>query len=260
MNLLEVKELSVQAKNQPFVKGISFDVQCGDWLAIVGQSGSGKSVTASAIGRLLNPDLSTTGTVRFKGENILAMPAKKMREIRGKGISYIFQDYQSSFTPFMTIGRHFDEYQRTHLKTHKAQRLENTQLALLSVGLSAELLSRYPFQLSGGQLQRAAIALALLLKPDLVIADEPTTALDSISSFRILQLLAQLQQETSCAILYITHNFRHAAKYADRILVMKEGEIVEQGVQAEILASPEHAYTRALIDAIPVLKKVESKV
>lgn len=134
-----------------------------------------------------------------------------MREIRGKGISYIFQDYQSSFTPFMTIGRHFDEYQRTHLKTHKAQRLENTQLALLSVGLSAELLSRYPFQLSGGQLQRAAIALALLLKPDLVIADEPTTALDSISSFRILQLLAQLQQETSCAILYITHNFRHAA-------------------------------------------------
>lgn len=255
MSVLEVKKLTVGTKSQKIVKGISFDVQRGDWLAVVGQSGSGKSMTASAIGGLLMPNLSAGGTIRFNGNDLLEMPSKKMREIRGKGIVYIFQDYQSSFTPFLTIGKHFDEYQRTHLSIKKSKRIENTQQALLSVGLAADLSARYPFQLSGGQLQRAAIALALLMKPDLVIADEPTTALDSISSYRILQLLAKLQGETGCAILYITHDLRHAAKYADRILVMKEGHIVEQGEQAQILACPEHTYTRLLIDAVPVLKQ-----
>ncbi|WP_142829952.1 ABC transporter ATP-binding protein [Planococcus soli] len=258
MSVLEVKKLTVGTKNQPFVKGISFDVQRGGWVAVVGQSGSGKSMTASAIGGLLMPNLSADGTIRFNGNDILEMPSKKMRKIRGKGIAYIFQDYQSSFTPFLTIGKHFDEYQRTHLSIKKSKRIENTQQALLSVGLAADLSTRYPFQLSGGQLQRAAIALALLMKPDLVIADEPTTALDSISSYRILQLLAKLQRETGCAILYITHDLRHAAKYADRILVMKEGHIVEQGEQAKILACPEHTYTRSLIEAVPVLKQTSN--
>lgn len=255
MSLLEVKELTVGTKSQKIVKEISFDIQRGEWLAVVGQSGSGKSMAASAIGGLLKPNLSATGSVRFNGNNILDMPPKKIRKLRGNEIAYIFQDYQSSFTPFLTIGKHFDEYQRTHLSIGRAQRIKNTQQVLISVGLSAELTGRYPFQLSGGQLQRVAIALALLLKPELVVADEPTTALDSISSFRILQLLATLQKETGCAILFITHDLRHAAKYADRILVMKEGHIVEQGEQAKILVSPEHAYTRALIDAIPTLKQ-----
>lgn len=259
MSLLEVKGLTVRTKSQAFVKEISFDIEAGQWLAVVGQSGSGKSMTASAIGRLLKPNLSATGVVRFEGTNILELSPQKMRAVRGNRIAYIFQDYQSSFTPFLTIGKHFDEYQQTHLNLGKSKRIENTQQALRSVGLSAELSGRYPFQLSGGQLQRAAIALALLLEPDLVIADEPTTALDSISSFRILQLLANLQQKTGCAILYITHDLRHAAKYADRILVMKEGQIVEQGEQSQILAFPEHAYTRSLIDAIPVLKQVENQ-
>ena len=258
MSLLEVKGLTVGTKSQQMVKGISFDIQRGEWLAVVGQSGSGKSMTASAIGGLLKPNLSAAGTIRFNGNDILGIPPKNMRRIRGKEIAYIFQDYQSSFTPFLTIGKHFDEYQRTHLSLGKSERMENTQQALLSLGLSAELSGRYTFQLSGGQLQRVAIALALLLKPDLVIADEPTTALDSISSFRILQLLAKLQQETGCAIFYITHDLRHASKYADRILVMKEGHIVEQGGQARILACPEHAYTRALIDAIPVFKQTKN--
>lgn len=255
MSLLEVDGLSVGVDTQQIVKEISFEIQRGDWLAVVGQSGSGKSVTASAIGGLLKPNLSATGMVRFNGANLMELTSKEMRKVRGKAISYVFQDYQSSFTPFLTIGKHFDEYQRTHLTAGKSRRMQNTQQALLSVGLDAELSSRYPFQLSGGQLQRVAIALALLLKPDLVIADEPTTALDSISSYRILQLLEKLRKETGCAILYITHDLRHAANYADHILVMKEGQIVEQGEQTKILACPEHAYTRALIDAIPVFKK-----
>lgn len=258
MSLLKVDKLTVETKDQKIVKEISFEVNPGDWLAIVGQSGSGKSMTASAIGQLLKPNLQATGTIELNGNNILAMSSKKMRAIRGKQIAYIFQDYQSSFTPFLTIGKHFDEYQRTHLRVTKAQRIKNTQEALISVGLAEDLASRYPFQLSGGQLQRAAIALALLLKPDLVIADEPTTALDSISSFRILLLLAKLQKETGCAILFITHDLRHASKYADRILVMKEGHIIEQGNQHAILEFPKHAYTQSLVDAIPVLKKHEN--
>lgn len=258
MSLLEVEGLCVGVDSRKIVKEISFEIQQGDWLAVVGQSGSGKSVTASAIGGLLKPNLWAAGEIRFNGSNLLETSAKKMRERRGKEIAYIFQDYQSSFTPFLTIGKHFDEYQRTHLSIAKLQRIENTKQALLSVGLASELLNRYPFQLSGGQLQRAAIALALLLKPDLVIADEPTTALDSISSFRILQLLAKLKEETGCAILFITHDLRHAAQFADHILVMKEGEIVEQGEQKHLLARPDHAYTRSLIDAIPVFKRQES--
>lgn len=254
MSLVKVEKLSVQTKNQKIVKDISFEVQQDEWLAIVGQSGSGKSMTASAIGQLLKPNLQATGNIFFNGVNVLELPAKKMRAIRGKKIAYIFQDYQNSFTPFLTIGKHFDEYQRAHLRASKLQRQQNTQKALVSVGLTEELAGRYPFQLSGGQLQRAAIALALLLKPDLVIADEPTTALDSISSFRILQLLAALQEETGCAILHITHDLRHAAKYADRIVVMKEGYIVEQGQQSAIMKCPKHAYTQLLIDAIPALK------
>lgn len=257
MSLLKVDRLIVETKEQQIVKDISFEVERGDWLAIVGQSGSGKSMTASAIGQLLKPNLQATGLIELDGKNVLEMSSRKMRAIRGKKIAYIFQDYQSSFTPFLTIGKHFDEYQRTHLRMTKAQRKKNTQEALVSVGLTEDLASSYPFQLSGGQLQRAAIALALLLKPDLVIADEPTTALDSISSFRILQLLAKLQEETGCAILFITHDLRHASKYADRILVMKEGHIVEQGDQSAILEFPKHAYTQSLVDAIPVLRKPE---
>lgn len=253
MNLLEVNELTIQAATQQIVKRISFTVEPGNWLAIVGQSGSGKSMATSAIGQLLAPNLKADGEILFNGSNLLKMTAKKMNAIRGKQIAYIFQDYQNSFTPFMTIGKHFEEYQRTHLQVSKTQRLQNRRQALASVGLGEEFVNRYPFQLSGGQLQRTAIALALLLKPALVIADEPTTALDSISSYRILKLLERLQKETGCAILHITHDLRHAANYADRVLVMKEGSILEQGDQLQIMGFPQHAYTKSLLEAIPSL-------
>lgn len=260
MNLLKVGKLNVSSKQAVIVKDVSFEVQKGEWVAIVGQSGSGKSLTASAIGQLLEPNLHAGGEVHYKGENLLDLTPKNIRKLRGMSISYIFQDYQGSFTPFLTIGQHFEEFLKTHLKLSKSSRKACTIEALESVGLQPEIYQRYPFQLSGGQLQRVSIALALLLKPDLLIADEPTTALDSITSFKILQLLAHLQKETGCAILFITHDLRHVRKYADRILVMKDGEIIEYGDKWQLLNHPRHSYTDRLIQASPSLRSVHSLI
>lgn len=255
MTLLSVQKLTVQIGGAPLVKEVSFDIQKGEWLAIIGQSGSGKSVTASAIGRLLASNLNASGKAIYNGVDLLQLDGKQMRRLRGTAISYIFQDYQGSFTPFHTIGRHFDEFLKTHFRLPKKRRREMAERALESVGLQPELYTRYPFQLSGGQLQRSSIALALLTKPELVIADEPTAALDSISAFKVLGLLAELQQETGCAMLFITHDLRHVRKYADQIVVMKEGTVVEKGEKNSVLSQPQHSYTRSLIVASPSLSE-----
>lgn len=254
MTLLKVENFSVSSRELIIVKNLTFEVRKGEWLGIVGQSGSGKSMTATAIGRLLNPNLSAEGKVMYGGENLLGMKSKEFRKIRGKQLSFIFQDYQGSFTPFLTIGQHFDEFLKTHSKETKQKRREMSITMLESVGLKAEIWGRYPFQLSGGQLQRVSIAIALILKPDLLIADEPTSALDSISSFQILQLLSDLQKETGCAILFITHDLGHVRKHADRILVMKEGSVIEMGEKDQLIQKPGHPYTKELILASPTLR------
>jgi peptide/nickel transport system ATP-binding protein len=259
LSILEVHHLSVAGRQTRIVHDISFDVKRGEWLALVGQSGSGKSITASAIGQLLSPNLQATGEVRYADKNLLALSASEMLQIRGKRLSYIFQDYQGSFTPFLTIGRHFEEYQQRHLTVSKKERVQQAMQALVSVGLSEELYTRYPFQLSGGQLQRVSIAMAFLLKPEILIADEPTTALDSVSSYRVLELLSRIQDETGCAILFITHDLRHVRKYADRIAVMKDGEIIEMGAKHEVLNRPVHPYTELLIKSAPSLKGLTSQ-
>ena len=258
MNLLTVSNLLIAKKHKNLVENISFEIRKGEWLSIVGQSGSGKSLTAFAIGKLLEPTLLATGQVLFEGENLLDLTPNKMRKLRGNRIPYIFQDYQGSFSPFLSIGQHFEEFLKTHLKLSKAERRKKSADALASVGLQPEIYDRYPFQLSGGQLQRVSISLALLLEPDLLIADEPTTALDSISSFKVLQLLADLQRETGCAILFITHDLRHVRKYADRLLVMKEGRIIEQGEKHQLLNNPKHSYTQLLIKASLSLRTTSS--
>ncbi len=181
-----------------------------------------------------------------------------MRALRGKRISYIFQDYQGAFTPFRSIGAHFDEYQKVHGEKSRTAHRDQAAEALESVGLDAALLRRYPFQLSGGQLQRAAIATALLLSPRLLIADEATTALDSVSGHRVLELLARKQRETGCAILFITHDWRHVRRYANRLAVMQDGRIVESGGKHRILDHPQHEYTRKLIEAAPILGRSSS--
>ncbi|MDW7615899.1 ABC transporter ATP-binding protein [Peribacillus simplex] len=260
MSILSVRHLKIMGKQNQIVKDLSLELYEGEWFALVGQSGSGKSMTVMAIGQLLAQNLQAKGEIWYGGKNLLTLSTSEIRQIRGKRLAYIFQDYQGSFTPFLTIGQHFEEYQRTHLNLSKKARHKQAVNALISVGLNEGIYSRYPFQLSGGQLQRVSISIALLLEPDILIADEPTTALDSVSSFKVLQLLSRLQEETGCAILFITHDLRHVRKYADRIAVMKDGTIVETGDKNQVLNHPQHTYTNKLIQSSPSLSRIPFKL
>ncbi|WP_434748748.1 ABC transporter ATP-binding protein [Paenibacillus amylolyticus] len=251
--ILSIEELSIFSREHTIVDRVSLAVREGEFMALVGQSGSGKSLLSQAIGQLLPPNLRASGRVLFEGSNLLKRKPKEMRALRGRDISYIFQDYQGAFTPFRSIGGHFDEYQKVHGEKSASIRKKRAAEALESVGLSPELLRRYPFQLSGGQLQRASIATSLMLSPRLLIADEATTALDSMSAHRVMELLARKQAETGCAILFITHDWRHVRRYANRLAVMKEGQVVESGGKHRILDHPQHEYTRQLIEAAPIL-------
>ncbi|WP_172255276.1 ATP-binding cassette domain-containing protein [Saccharibacillus deserti] len=253
--ILSIEELSIAGQDRKIVDNVSLAVREGEFMALVGQSGSGKSLLSQAIGQLLPPNLHASGRIMFDGSNLLERTPKEMRALRGSRISYIFQDYQGAFTPFRSIGAHFDEYQKVHGEKSAAVRRAKAAEALESVGLEAKLLRRYPFQLSGGQLQRVSIATALLLSPRLLIADEVTTALDSVSGHRVLELLARKQAETGCAILFITHDWRHVRRYANRLSVMQEGRIVESGGKHRILDHPQHEYTRQLIAAAPILSR-----
>nr|WP_154985708.1 ABC transporter ATP-binding protein [Paenibacillus xylanexedens] len=251
--ILSTQDLSILSRERTIVDSVSLAVREGEFMALVGQSGSGKSLLSQAIGQLLPTNLRASGCILFEGSNLLERKPKEMRALRGREISYIFQDYQGAFTPFRSIGGHFDEYQKVHGEKSATIRKKRAAEALESVGLSPGLLRRYPFQLSGGQLQRASIATSLMLSPRLLIADEATTALDSMSAHRVMELLARKQAETGCAILFITHDWRHVRRYANRLSVMKEGKIVESGGKHRILDHPQHEYTRQLIEAAPVL-------
>ncbi|CAG9622747.1 ABC transporter ATP-binding protein [Sutcliffiella rhizosphaerae] len=253
--ILSLEQLTITNKETRLVDHVSLSIKDGEWFALVGQSGSGKSLLSHSIGQISSPNLKVNGKILFKGKDLLTFTQKEMRRIRGKEIAYIFQDYQSSFTPFRTIGQHLDEYQKAHGILDKKERLQNSIHSLHFVGLEDALYNRYPFQLSGGQLQRVSIASALLLSPDLIIADEITTALDSVSGHHVLELLASKQKETGCTILFITHDWRHVRRYADRLAIMKDGNIVEKGSKHRILDHPSHQYTKELISAAPFLGK-----
>lgn len=251
--ILSVEQVTIRSRENIIVDQVSLQIRAGQWFALVGQSGSGKSLLSQAIGQMLAPNLQVEGKISFKGRDLFTLSRKEMRTLRGSKISYIFQDYQGSFTPFRTIAQHFEEYQKNHTTRSAKERKDEAMRALQSVGLEEMLYHRYPFQLSGGQLQRVSIALALLLSPDLLIADEATTALDSVSGHRILELLARRQRETGCAILFITHDWRHVRRYADHIAVMKEGTIVESGGKHRVLDHPKDDYTKQLIQGAPTL-------
>ncbi|KKI93186.1 peptide ABC transporter ATPase [Bacillus sp. SA1-12] len=251
--MLSIEQVSISSREKKIVDNVSLSIHKGEWYALVGQSGSGKSLLSQAIGQMLPPNLEIEGNILFNGQDLVTFSRKQMRSIRGQQLTYIFQDYHGSFTPFRTIGQHFDEYQKAHgifdRKTRRLKAKEELEL----VGLDETVYNRYPFQLSGGQLQRVSIAMALLLSPDLLIADEITTALDSVSGHRILDLLTKRQKETGCTILFITHDWRHVRRYATRLAVMKEGKIVESGEKHRILEHPVHEYTKQMIKAAPTL-------
>jgi peptide/nickel transport system ATP-binding protein len=257
-HLLEVRNLSVtfHTGRGPVraVKNVSWHLDRGEVLAILGESGSGKSVSASAILDLIDcpPGEITSGELLFEGRDLLRMSREERRNINGKRIAMIFQDPLSHLNPVYTVGWQIEETMVIH-GTSRANARKETIALLEKVGIPEPQASaqKYPHQFSGGQRQRLMIAMALALRPDILIADEPTTALDVTVQAQILVLLEKLQEETGMGLLLITHDLGVVAEVADRVVVMNGGEIVEQGSASEVYANPRHPYTRKLIAAAP---------
>ncbi|MDE1157478.1 MAG: ABC transporter ATP-binding protein [Neorhizobium sp.] len=257
-HLLDVKNLSVQFHTAggivKAVRNISWHLDRGETLAILGESGSGKSVSASAIMNLIDmpPGEITSGEVLFEGRNLLTMPTSERRAINGRRIAMIFQDPLGHLNPVYTVGWQLIETMRIH-GIDKAAAEKRALELFTRVGLPQPeaAMHKYPHQFSGGQRQRVMIAMALAMKPDIVIADEPTTALDVTVQAEVLALLAELQRETGMGLLLITHDLGVVAEVADRVVVMNSGEIVETGTPQEVYHNPQHPYTKKLIGAAP---------
>jgi oligopeptide/dipeptide ABC transporter ATP-binding protein len=238
------------------VAGVSFDLNPGETLGLVGESGCGKTVTAMSILRLLpSPPATVSGDIRFLGEELLSAPEDRLRRIRGNRIAMIFQEPMTALNPVLTIGEQVMEVLRLHRGLNNSQAQAEAVLALTRVGLpeAERRLSQYPHQLSGGLRQRALIAMALACDPELLIADEPTTALDVTIQAQILALLSRLKAELGLSILFITHNLGIVAQTSDRVAVMYAGLIVEQALTRELFKHPSHPYTRGLLAAVPRL-------
>jgi microcin C transport system ATP-binding protein len=257
--LLQVRDLSVDFRQGESVthavKGVSFDIARGETLALVGESGSGKSVSALSILKLLPYPAAhhPSGSVQFNGEELLDADESDLRRVRGNDITMIFQEPMTSLNPLHSVERQIGEILELHQGMGETQARERTLELLNKVGIRdpETRLGSYPHQLSGGQRQRVMIAMALANNPDLLIADEPTTALDVTVQAQILKLLKELQAEFGMAILLITHDLGIVRHFADKVCVMKQGEIVERGPVADIFKAPQHAYTKHLLEAEP---------
>jgi ABC-type dipeptide/oligopeptide/nickel transport system ATPase component len=255
-NILEVQDLAVHfGRGDGLVKavdGISFSIRRGETLSLVGESGSGKSISALALTRLApRAAVVAGGRGFFEGAHLLTLPERDLRTIRGRSISYIFQEPMTSFNPVFTIGWQIGEALKLHRKG--INRKAEVAALLERVHLPARLMKAYPHQMSGGQLQRCMIAMALACSPGLLVADEPTTALDVTVQREILNLLAELSRQENLSVLMITHNLGIVSDLADRVCVMQKGRIVEEGVTARVLDNPQHEYTRQLMAAVPRL-------
>jgi peptide/nickel transport system ATP-binding protein len=258
--ILQVRDLKVSFRTEQgmvqAIDGVSFDVREGEVLGIAGESGSGKTVTLLAVmGLITDPNAIITGSIQYRGRELVGMPARGMRDLRGREIAMIFQDPMTALTPVYTIGWQIVEQIRAHQSISRTAAWDKAVALLAEVNIPkpAEAAHRYPHQLSGGMRQRAVIAMALSCNPALLVADEPTTALDVTVQAQILDLLRKLQKTHGSAIVFITHDLGVMAELADRIMVMYAGRIVERSTRADILADPRHPYTRALLDSIPPL-------
>lgn len=251
MNIVEVEQLKVwdTRTDQVLIEDSSFKVRKGSCMAIVGESGSGKSVTCRALMRLNTPHIRQSGKILFQGEELNQLSEQEMRRRRGKHLCMILQHGMSAFDPSCVVGVHIRETLQTHYNWNIRELERRMCHAMESVRLRnpAEILNQYPYQLSGGMLQRIMIALALVLEPDLIIADEPTTALDTISQYEVLEQLIQLRERIGCSMIFVSHDLGVVQKIADDVLVMKDGQIVEQGRMKSVLQEPAHAYTRYLV-------------
>ena len=255
-HILEVKNLSVHfGHGDELVKavdGVSYTIARGETLALVGESGSGKSISALSITKLApRAARFEGGQVMFGGQDMLLLSGPELRNIRGSQISYIFQEPMVSFNPVFTIGWQIEEALRLHRKG--IDRKAEIERLLDLVHLPDRLARAYPHQMSGGQLQRCMIAMALACSPELLVADEPTTALDVTVQREILCLLAELREKVGLSTLMITHNFGIVSDLADRVCVMQKGKIVEEGATRQVLDDPRHDYTKQLMAAVPRL-------
>jgi len=258
--VLSVRDLKVATRGrQPndILKGISFDIHPGETLCLVGESGSGKSVTSLVAMDLLPRDelRATAGTVRLNGEDILTATPARTKTLRGAEMAMIFQEPMTALNPVLTIGLQMDEVYWAHTKMRPKERRDAALAAFEAVHLPdpQRIYDSYPHQLSGGQRQRVMIAMALALKPKLLIADEPTTALDVTTQKQILSLIRELQDKQNTAVLFITHDMGVVVDIADRVCVMRRGEIVETGPVEQVLSRPREAYTRDLLQSVPSL-------
>ncbi|TXN53741.1 ABC transporter ATP-binding protein [Methylobacterium sp. WL18] len=262
--LLSIESLQVHFRTPDganrAVDGVSFAIQAGETLAIVGESGCGKSVTAMSILRLLpEPPASIAGAIRFEGTNLLDLPDRAMRKIRGNDISVIFQEPMTSLNPVLTVGRQIGETLRLHqgLSRREAEARAVEMLTLVGIPEPMRRVREYPHQLSGGMRQRVMIAIALACSPKLLIADEPTTALDVTIQAQILDLMRDLKRRVGAAIMLITHDLGVVAEVADRVVVMYAGRKVEEASVRDLFRAPRHPYTRGLMGAVPKLGAVE---
>ncbi len=255
-NILEVRDFHVSITNEKkqleLVRGVSFDIPEGSFFSLVGESGCGKSVTSMSLTQL--PPFNQaklSGEVLFAGKSILGLTDKELRELRGEGgIAYIFQDPISALNPVLKVKTQLLEVYRGA----RADREKELKELLQSVGLEERVLNAYPCELSGGMAQRVCIAMAMLSKPRLLIADEPTTALDVIMQQKLLDLLAELRRKHGLSILFITHNLGLVARYSEYAAVMYGGRVVEQAPVKELLSNPRHPYTQGLLKAVPSIK------
>ena len=250
--LLSVRDLVVAAGERRVVDGIGFDLAAGEVLALVGESGSGKSATARAILGLLPPGLRLAGgSILFQGMEIAGAEARRLRPLRGPGIGMVFQEPMTSLNPAMTIFAQMGEAYRQHRRATAGETRAACEQMLARVGIDTSRMHAYPHEFSGGQRQRIMLASVMLLRPKLLIADEPTTALDTLTQAEVLDLMADLTREQGTSVLLITHNLALVARYAARAAVMQQGRIVEEGAAAPLLAAPRHPYTQRLVDALP---------
>ncbi len=256
-SLLEVENLAVAFGAKKVVDGISFAIAAGETLGLVGESGSGKSATSLALLRLLPAAARVTGGLRLEGRDLLALPEDEMRRLRGSGIAMIFQEPMTALNPAMRIGTQIAEgLLAHHPKLPRGEVRARVLAAMQEVGLPAPetRMRDYPHQFSGGQRQRILIAMALINRPRLLIADEPTTALDVTVQAQILELLRTLRRTHSLAMLFISHDLAVVAQVADHVAVMQHGRLVEQAPAAQLFRDPQHAYTRRLLASAPTMQ------
>jgi peptide/nickel transport system ATP-binding protein len=254
--LLEVDQLSIYFRDQAVVRDLTFSVGQGEVLGLVGESGSGKSLTSLSILRLLDSAARMEGAIRFEGQDLLTLKPEQMRRYRGRKIAMIFQEPMTALNPVMPVGRQIAEAIEAHQPELSRKQVRDAVVEAMTAVAIAEPEQRqrdYPHQFSGGQRQRLLIAMALVNHPSLLIADEPTTALDVTVQAQILLLLKDLQQRNGLGMLFISHDLAVVAQIADRVAVMRRGMLLETGTRDQVFLHPRHAYTKSLLGAVPTL-------